>query len=78
MAATYQACSAALTKLGEPEAAWIAADFAMAAVDRQATRCWWPLGPVAVASGTHLVTQSFVHVRRPLAADARSTDYEMD
>jgi len=31
MAATYQACSAALAKLGEPEAAWIAADRAMAA-----------------------------------------------
>src|SRR5207253_7400901 len=26
MAAAYQACSAALAKLGEPEAAWIAAD----------------------------------------------------
>ena len=30
LAATYQACSAALAKLGEPEAAWIAADRAMA------------------------------------------------
>jgi transcriptional regulator with XRE-family HTH domain len=34
LAATYQACSAALTKLGEADAAWIAADRAMAAADR--------------------------------------------
>src|SRR5260370_21856448 len=34
MATTYQACSAALAKLGAPEAAWIAADRAMAAACR--------------------------------------------
>jgi tetratricopeptide (TPR) repeat protein len=34
LAATYQACSAALAKLGEPEAAWIAADRAIVAAER--------------------------------------------
>ena len=34
MASAYQACSAALAELGEPEAAWIAADRAMAAAER--------------------------------------------
>lgn len=34
LATTYQACSAALAKLGEPEAAWIAADRAIVAAER--------------------------------------------
>lgn len=34
MAAAYQACSAALAKLGEAEAAWIAADRAMSSAER--------------------------------------------
>jgi transcriptional regulator with XRE-family HTH domain len=34
LAATYHACSAALSKLGEPGAAWIAADRGMAAAER--------------------------------------------
>lgn len=34
LAATYQACSAALAKLGEPEAAWIAADRSIVAAER--------------------------------------------
>ncbi len=34
LATTYQACSAALAKIGEPHAAWIAADRAMAAAER--------------------------------------------
>ncbi|MCW2859318.1 MAG: transcriptional regulator, family [Actinoallomurus sp.] len=34
LSAAYQACSAALTKLAEPEAAWIAADRSMAAAER--------------------------------------------
>ena len=34
LAGTYQACSAALAKLGEPEAAWIAADRSIVAAER--------------------------------------------
>jgi transcriptional regulator with XRE-family HTH domain len=34
LATTYQACSAALEKIGEPDAPWIAADRAMAAAER--------------------------------------------
>ena len=34
LATAYQACSAALAKIGEPDAAWIAADRAMAAAER--------------------------------------------
>lgn len=34
LATTYQACSAALAEIGEPDAAWIAADRAMAAAER--------------------------------------------
>jgi hypothetical protein len=44
LASTYQACSAALAKLGEPEAAWIAADRAMAAAERAGN-------PLLVAAG---------------------------
>jgi tetratricopeptide (TPR) repeat protein len=44
MAAAYQACSAALAKLGEPDAAWIAADRAMAAAERAGN-------PMLVAAG---------------------------
>ena len=44
LAMTYQACSAALAKLGEPDVAWIAADRAMAAAERAGD-------PLLVAAG---------------------------
>ena len=56
MAATYQACSAALAKLGEPEAAWIAADRAMAAAERAGN-------PILVAAGAFRVVFVFISAR---------------
>jgi tetratricopeptide (TPR) repeat protein len=56
MAATYQACSAALAKLGEPEAAWIAADRAMAAAERAGN-------PMLVAAGAFRLVFVFVAAR---------------
>jgi len=56
MAATYQACSAALAKLGEPEAAWIAADRAMAAAERAGN-------PMLVASGAFRLVFVFLAAR---------------
>jgi transcriptional regulator with XRE-family HTH domain len=53
MAATYQACSAALAKLGEPEAAWIAADRAMAAAERAGN-------PLLVAAGAFRLVLVFL------------------
>ncbi|WP_433172232.1 helix-turn-helix domain-containing protein [Actinoallomurus sp. CA-150999] len=44
LATAYHACSAALAKLGEPEAAWIAADRAMTAAERAGD-------PLLVAAG---------------------------
>src|ERR1035438_5392957 len=46
LATTYQACSAALAKLGEPDVAWIAADRAMAAAERAGD-------PLLVAAGAY-------------------------
>ena len=57
MAITYQACSAALDKLGEPEAAWIAADRAMAAADRAGN-------PLMVAAGAFRLVFVFINARR--------------
>jgi tetratricopeptide (TPR) repeat protein len=56
MAATYQACSAALAKLGEPEAAWIAADRAMATAERAGN-------PMLVASGAFRLVFVFLAAR---------------
>jgi hypothetical protein len=56
MAATYQACSAALAKLGEPEAAWIAANRAMAAAERAGN-------PMLVAAGAFRLVFVFLAAR---------------
>ena len=56
MAATYQACSAALAKLGEPEAAWIAADRAVAAAERAGD-------PLLVAAGAYRLVFVFINAR---------------
>jgi tetratricopeptide (TPR) repeat protein len=56
MAETYQACSAALAKLGEPEAAWIAADRAMAAAERAGN-------PMLVAAGAFRLAFVFLAAR---------------
>ncbi len=53
MAATYQACAAALAKLSEPEAAWIAADRAMGAADRAGN-------PLLVAAGAFRLVLVFL------------------
>jgi tetratricopeptide (TPR) repeat protein len=54
LAATYQACSAALAQLAEPEAAWIAADRAMAAAERAGS-------PMLVAAGAFRLVFVFIN-----------------
>ncbi|MEV7012387.1 helix-turn-helix transcriptional regulator [Streptosporangium sp. NPDC051022] len=56
LAAAYQACSAALTKLGEPEAAWIAADRAIVAAERAGD-------PLLVAAGAFRLGFVFLGAR---------------
>jgi transcriptional regulator with XRE-family HTH domain len=56
LATTYQACSAALAKLGEPEAAWIAADRAMATAERAGN-------PMLVAAGAFRLVFVFINAR---------------
>ena len=56
LATTYQACSAALAKIGEPDAAWIAADRAMAAAERAGN-------PMLVAAGAFRLVFVFIAAR---------------
>ena len=56
MSAAYQACSAALDKLGEPEAAWIAADRSMIAAERSGS-------PFLVAAGAFRLVFVFMSAR---------------
>ncbi len=56
LATTYQACSAALAKIGEPDAAWIAADRAMAAAERADN-------PMLVAAGAFRLAFVFIASR---------------
>ncbi|MEV8633779.1 helix-turn-helix transcriptional regulator [Streptosporangium sp. NPDC051023] len=56
LAAAYQACSAALAKLGEPEAAWIAADRAIIAAERAGD-------PLLVAAGAFRLGFVFLGAR---------------
>lgn len=62
MAAAYQACSAALDKLGEPEAAWIAADRAMAAAERAGN-------PLLVAAGAFRLVFVFMSAKHYAQAE---------
>ncbi|GAA3737729.1 transcriptional regulator with XRE-family HTH domain [Spinactinospora alkalitolerans] len=56
LAVTYQACSAALTKLGEFEAAWIAADRAIIAAERAED-------PLLMAAGEFRLCLTFLGAR---------------
>jgi transcriptional regulator with XRE-family HTH domain len=56
LATTYQACSAALAKIGESDAAWIAADRAMSAAERAGD-------PMLVAAGAFRLVFVFISAR---------------
>ncbi|WP_424536806.1 helix-turn-helix domain-containing protein [Sphaerisporangium viridialbum] len=56
LAVTYQACSAALAKLAEPEAAWIAADRAIVAAERAGD-------PLLMAAGAYRLGFVFLGAR---------------
>jgi transcriptional regulator with XRE-family HTH domain len=62
MATAYQACSAALDKLGEPEAAWIAADRSMSAAERAGN-------PLLVAAGAFRLVFVFMNARHYAQAE---------
>lgn len=56
LATAYQACSAALAKIGETDTAWIAADRAMAAAERAGN-------PMLVAAGAFRLVFVFINAR---------------
>jgi tetratricopeptide (TPR) repeat protein len=62
MAVAYQACSAALAKLGEPGAAWIAAERAMSAAERAGL-------PMLVAAGAFRLVLVFLAARHYAQAE---------
>jgi tetratricopeptide (TPR) repeat protein len=62
LATTYQACSAALAKLGEPDVAWIAADRAIAAAERAGD-------PLLVAAGAYRLVFVFIAARHYAQAE---------
>jgi transcriptional regulator with XRE-family HTH domain len=68
MAVAYQACSAALARLGEPEAAWIAADRAMVAAERAGNL-------LLMAASAHRLASVFLGAQRYALAEetARTT-----
>ncbi len=68
MALAYQSCSAALARMNQPEAAWIAADRAMAAAERAGNL-------LLVAAGAERLTSVFLGAERYALAEetARST-----
>lgn len=68
MAVAYQACSAALARMGEPEAAWIAADRAMVAAERAGNL-------LLMAASAHRLASIFLSAQRYALAEetARTT-----
>jgi hypothetical protein len=73
MAVAYQACAAALARLGDTESAWVAADRAMAAAERAGNL-------VLVAAGAHRLASVFLGAQRYELAEetARTTIDALD